>query len=126
MKSTITCDMEGVIETMNQDAEKIFGYNKEELVGKKRVSIFSPGEIVLQNVANWLDTAVKDGEYIGETIFVNKKGENINAKIRITPTFKNGKNNPRTGYCGVTELIDKNVNVHIKSTTKLIKWLAIT
>ena len=81
MKSTITCDMEGVIETMNQDAEKIFGYNKEELVGKKRVSIFSPGEIVLQNVANWLDTAVKDGEYIGETIFVNKKGENINAKI---------------------------------------------
>ena len=126
MKSTITCDMEGVIETMNQDAEKIFGYNKEELVGKKRVSIFSPGEIVLQNVANWLDTAVKDGEYIGETIFVNKKGENINAKIRITPTFKNGKNNPQTGYCGVTELIDKNVNVHIKSTTKLIKWLAIT
>ena len=102
MKSTITCDMEGVIETMNQDAEKIFGYNKEELVGKKRVSIFSPGEIVLQNVANWLDTAVKDGEYIGETIFVNKKGENINAKIRITPTFKNGKNNPQTGYCGVT------------------------
>ena len=43
MKSTITCDMEGVIETMNEGAEKIFGYKKEELL-EKRVSIFSPGE----------------------------------------------------------------------------------
>ena len=83
--------MEGVIETMNEGAEKIFGYKKEELIGIKRVSIFSPGEIVLQNVANWLDTAVKNGIYEGETIFLNKNKEKINAKIRITPTFKNGK-----------------------------------
>ncbi len=126
MKSTITCDMEGVIETMNDDAEKIFGYKKEELIGKKRVSIFSPGEIVLQNVANWLDTAVKQGEYIGETYFLKKDGTKINAKIRITPTFANGKNNPQTGYCGVTEVIEKNVNVPINFSTKLIKMLAIT
>ena len=35
-KSTITCDMEGVIETMNEGAEKIFGYKKEELIGIKK------------------------------------------------------------------------------------------
>ena len=125
-KSTITCDMEGVIETMNEGAEKIFGYKKEELIGIKRVSIFSPGEIVLQNVAKWLDTAVKNGIYEGETIFLNKNKEKINAKIRITPTFKNGKDNPQTGYCGVTEVIDKDVNVKINTSTNLIKWLAIT
>ena len=118
--------MEGVIETMNSVAEKIFGYKKEELIGKKRVSIFSPGEIVLQNVAGWLDTAVKKGEYIGETYFVNKNGSKINAKIRITPTFANGKDNPQTGYCGVTEVIEKNVDVPINFSTKLIKGLAIT
>ena len=118
--------MEGVIETMNKDAEKIFGYDKKDLIGIKRVSIFSPGEIVLQNVASWLDTAVKKGEYIGETIFVKKNGEKINAKIRITPTFKNGKENPQTGYCGVTEVMEKTVDVKIKKSTKIIKWLAIT
>jgi len=118
--------MEGVIETMNDDAEKIFGYKREELIGKKRVSIFSPGEIVLQNVAGWLDTAVKEGEYVGETYFLKKDGSKINAKIRITPTFANGKNNPQTGYCGVTEVIEKNVNVPINFSTKLIKMLAIT
>ena len=126
MKSVITCDMEGVIETMNADAEQIFGYNKEELIAKKRVSLFSPGEIVLQNVAGWLDTAVKEGEYKGETYFINKKGEKLNARIRITPTFANGKDKPQTGYCGVTELIEKDVEVPINFSTKLIKMLAIT
>ena len=95
-KSTITCDMEGVILTMNEGAEQIFGYKKEELIGKKRVSIFSPGEIVLQNVAGWLDEAVKKGEYVGKTYFINKNKQKINAKIRITPTFSNGKDNPQT------------------------------
>ena len=59
MKSVITCDMEGVIETINTDGEKLFGYSKEELVGKKRVSLFSAGEIVIQNVGMWLSQANK-------------------------------------------------------------------
>ena len=126
LKSVITCDMEGVIETMNEGAEKIFGYKKEELIGHKRVSLFSPGEIVLQNVAGWLATAVKEGEYTGKTYFINKNKEKINAKIRITPTFANGKDQPQTGYCGVTEVIEEEVEVPIKFATKMIKGLAIT
>lgn len=118
--------MEGVILTMNKGAEEIFGYSKDELIGKKRVSIFSPGEIVLQNVKEWLDTAVKDGSYNGTTVFLNKAGEKINAKIKITPTFKHGKKGVQTGYCGVTEVIEEDVDVKINWTTKLIKWLAIT
>ena len=70
MKSVITCDMEGVIETINEDGIKLFGYSKEELVGKKRVSLFSPGEIVIQNVGMWLSTAIKHGEYNTKTYFL--------------------------------------------------------
>ena len=125
-KSTITCDMEGRILTMNDGAEQVFGYPKEELIGKKRVSIFSPGEIVLQNVEGWLDEAVKKGEYIGKTYFIKKNKEKFNAKIRITPTFANGKDQAQTGYCGVTEVIEENVDVPINFSTKLIKGLAIT
>lgn len=126
MKSIITCDMEGIILTMNTGAEKIFGYQKHELIGKQRVSLFSPGEIVLQNVASWLDTASKKGEYSGKTIFINKEGKKINAKISITPTYSKDKNKVQNGYCGVTEVIDENVEVPISMTTKLIKLLAIT
>ena len=39
------------------DEEKLFGYSKEELINKKRVSIFSPGEIVYKMYLIGLDTA---------------------------------------------------------------------
>jgi 1,4-dihydroxy-2-naphthoate octaprenyltransferase len=123
MKSTITCDMEGIIETFNEGAQEVFGYSADEVVGKKRVSLFSPGLIVLQNVEGWLKSAREQKEYVGETVFVRKDGSTFPAKIRITPTYKNGE---QIGYCGVTEPVEAPVNVEIKWTTNLIKWLVIT
>lgn len=126
MKSVITCDMEGRIETFNKGAEALFGYSADEVIDKQRVSFFSPGEIVLQNVPTWLDEASKGGEHISKTKFVRKDGSTFGAKIRITPTFANGKDKAQTGYCGVTEAIDETVDPPIRFTTKLIKALAIT
>ena len=77
MKSIITCDLEGVIETINSDGEKLFGYKKEELVWKKRVSLFSAGEVVIQNVGMWLSQANKYGEYSTKTFFINKEGKKL-------------------------------------------------
>lgn len=125
-RSVITCDMEGRVLTMNKGAEDIFGYRKEEIIGKKRVSIFSPGEIVIQNVGNWLATADKVGEFVGKTYFLKKDGSKINAKIRITPLFGNGKDKPQTGYCGETQVINEEVDVPINILTKIIKGIAIT
>ena len=125
-RSVITCDMEGRVLTMNKGAEDIFGYKKDEIIGKKRVSIFSPGEIVIQNVGNWLATADKFGEFIGKTYFLKKDGSKLNAKIRITPLFGNGKDKPQTGYCGETEVINEVVDVPINFSTKIIKGIAIT
>ena len=73
MKSVITCDLEGLIETINPDGEKLFGYTKEELVGKKRVSIFSSGEVVIQNVGVWLSSALKNGEHNTKTYYEESK-----------------------------------------------------
>ena len=111
---------------MNNGALEMFGYSKDELVGIKRVSIFSPGEIVIQNVLGWLEEANKHGKSIVKTNFVRKDGSYFNAEIIITPNFANGKDKPQTGYCGITKEIEENVNIPISLTTKIIKGIAIT
>lgn len=122
-KSVITCDLEGIIETYSSGAEVMFGYSPNETVGKLRVSVFSPGEIVLQNLSTWLGTAVKEGEYVTETNFIRKNGELFGARIRITPTFKAGQ---QIGFCGITEELPAPVDIAIKGSTKMLRWLVIT
>ncbi|MBN2500167.1 MAG: UbiA family prenyltransferase [Anaerolineales bacterium] len=127
VKSVITCDMEGRIETFNEGAQHIFGYQPEEVIGKKRVSLFSPGQVVLEHVPSWLATASKEGEFESQTVFVNRDGEPIPARVRITPTFKDGV---QIGYCGVTEPLDEvdpeAVAPNISLMTKIFTWLVIT
>jgi 1,4-dihydroxy-2-naphthoate octaprenyltransferase len=126
-KSIITCDLDGKVETFSEGAEKIFGYTKKEVIGKKRVSDFSPGEVVLGHVVNWLKTSVEKGEWEGETVFLGKNNIEIPSKIKITPT--KGKNGEHIGYCGVTSiLVDKTpdeVRPKISFFTKVFKWMVI-
>ncbi|MEX1247999.1 MAG: UbiA family prenyltransferase [Anaerolineales bacterium] len=126
-KSVITCDMEGRIETFGDGSEKMFGYSKEEVIGKKRVSLFSPGQVVLEHVPKWLGIAATKGEYKGRTLFLRKNGDSFAAEIRITPTFKDGV---MTGFCGVTEELEgvslKEVMPNVSLMTKVFTWLVIT
>lgn len=132
-KSVITCDLDGKIETFNDGARQIFGYTEGEAVAKLRVSAFSPGEVVLGHVGSWLSTAVREGKFETETVFVRKDGTRFPARVRITPTFGN---NPETGereqigYCGVTVPLEglalEDAAPDISMATKIFKWLVIT
>ncbi|HEX2066936.1 MAG TPA: PAS domain-containing protein, partial [Candidatus Thermoplasmatota archaeon] len=105
--SVITCDMEGRIETFNDGAQRIFGYTPEEVVGRKRVSLFSPGEVVLGHVPRWLKEARTKGEFETDTVFVRKDGTRFAAHVRITPTFHGGRSSGRqAGYCGQTRVLE--------------------
>ncbi len=126
MKSVITCDMEGRITSFNKGAESIFGYGADEVIDRKRVSLFSPGETVLEHVPAWLKKADEEGEYVGKTVFVRKDNTRFAAKIKITPTFKDKKTGERLGYCGVSEVIDEpleKVRPSISKGTHILKWL---
>ena len=127
MKSVITCDTEGRIETFGKDAEVVFGWKADEVIGKKRVSLFSPGETVLEHVSAWLSNAVKNGAHETDSVFVRKDGSEFPAHIRISPTFKDGA---QIGYCGVTEPLPmselENARPRISFATKAFRWLVVT
>ncbi len=127
IKSVITCNLDGKIETLSEGAQNLFGYTEDEMIGKGRVSDFSPGQIVLGHVVNWLNESVEKGVWEGDTVFLHKDGHEIPCHIKITPT--KGKEGEHIGYCGVTTpLKDKtadDVRPEIKLMTKIFTWLVI-
>ena len=127
IKSVITCDLDGKVETFSEGAVKLFGYSEEEVIGKMRVSDFSDGQVVLGHVIGWLDESVKNGKWEGETAFLRKDGSEFSARIKITPT--KDKNGEHIGYCGVTTpLKDKTpdeVRPKIDLMTKIFTWVVI-
>jgi 1,4-dihydroxy-2-naphthoate octaprenyltransferase len=127
IKSVITCDLDGKLETFSEGAQDLFGYTSEEVIGKIRVSDFSDGQVVLGHVVNWLKESVEKGEWVGNTVFLAKDKTEIPCEIKITPT--KDKNGNHIGYCGVTTpLIDKNpdeVRPKISLMTKIFTWMVI-
>ena len=127
-KSVITTDMEGRIETFGDGSERMFGYTKKEMIGNKRISLFSPGRVVLEHVPKWLKIASMEGEHVTRTVFLRKDGSRFAAEIRITPTFD--KEGVQNGFCGVTEeLVDVDpaeAAPDISFMTKVFSWLVIT
>ncbi|MEC8984019.1 MAG: UbiA family prenyltransferase, partial [Candidatus Neomarinimicrobiota bacterium] len=127
LKSIITCDLDGKIETLSEGAQKLFGYSEDEMIGKGRVSDFSPGQIVLGHVVNWLNESVEKGVWEGDTVFLHKDGHEIPCHIKITPT--KGKEGEHIGYCGVTNPLEgktpDEVRPNIGLMTKIFTWLVI-
>ena len=126
-KSVITCDLDGKLETYSEGAQELFGYTRKEVIGKVRVSDFSDGQVVLGHVVGWLDEAVKNDAWEGDTVFLHKDGHEIPCHIKITPT--KGKDGEHIGYCGVTSPLEDRtadqVRPQISLMTKIFTWLVI-
>jgi 1,4-dihydroxy-2-naphthoate polyprenyltransferase len=98
-ESVITCDREGRIESFGPGAERTFGYRAEEMVGKKRIAVLSPGPIAFGQLGTWLASARKDGGFRTRTVFVKKGGIPFTADVEITPVRRGEEH---VGYRSVT------------------------
>ena len=112
---------------MSQGAEEVFQYRSDELVGRERLSVFSPGLVVLEHVPGWLKKSVADGHFETDTVFNRKDRSQFAAHIRITPIVKDGVH---TGYLGLTtplpERSVEEVMPPISLRTKVLRWLFVT
>lgn len=91
------------------------------------MSLFSPGLVVPGPLGGWLKTASIEGQWEGDTVFLNKAGEKLAAHIKIIPTMKDGV---QVGFRGVTlplEDVDiASVEPEISFMTHMLKWMVIT
>ena len=80
----VTKDLNSIVGSWNEGAERIFGYTAEEMIGKP-ITILIPPE--LQNEENLILARIRRGERIDhfETTRRRKDGSSINISLTISP-----------------------------------------
>jgi PAS domain S-box-containing protein len=98
--SIITCDLQGIVETFSPGASRLFGWEPEEVVGKKNVAIFHRPEVVATLVPRLLKAAAEEGKFQEEVDLVRKDGTAFRARLSVYPIYRDER---IIGYMGRTE-----------------------
>ena len=100
--SGIACDNTGLITSYGIGAAKLFGWAADEVVGKQRVTIFHPPDIVQTLVPRLLKTAAETGKFEEQVTLVRKDGSRFLALLTVRP-LRTGSE--IAGYMGLTRPI---------------------
>jgi len=95
----VTIDKSGLVETINEAAEKIFGYQREDVIGQN-VSLLMPNEDRSEHDNYVARTSIKGSSDIfhrfRELLGLRKNGELFPVEINVTPVGNN-----RDGFVGI-------------------------
>src|ERR1041385_4765312 len=112
--SVIGKDLEGNILLWNEGARRIYGYEPEEVVGKRNSCILHPPEDAASGIPQKvLDSALLEGKWEGTIGRLRKDGQRFTARVVITPR-RDAAGRP-VGFL----LISKDITDEIRLTEEL-------
>ena len=82
-EDAIISTKDGIIQTWNKGAEKMYGYTKEEAIGKDRYDITKPQVSDTERIA-LIKTTEETGKWQGEAVHINKNGQKVHLLLSIT------------------------------------------
>jgi 1,4-dihydroxy-2-naphthoate polyprenyltransferase len=97
--SVITCDMNGVVQQYSADAEELFGWTRDEVIGKMSVAQFHLPKNVPTLVPRLLREALEKGKFEEEVTLMRKSGATFRAVLTVRPVLRDGH---PTGFMGMT------------------------
>lgn len=125
----IVTDKEGIISVFNTGAERLLGYQAEELIGKSSPAVFhdleevkARGEalskefgIPIEGFQTFVEIPERDGYEKREWTYVHKLGYTITVSLVVTPV-RDSITDEINGYLGIAEDITERKRVeHLKS-----------
>ncbi|TIU36983.1 MAG: PAS domain S-box protein, partial [Mesorhizobium sp.] len=80
----LAMDMHGIVTDWNSGAERLYGYGREEMVGRPLMSLIPPDR---QNEEREILARIRNGEHVGhfETVRMHKDGSSIPISLTASP-----------------------------------------
>src|SRR5439155_20742054 len=97
--SVIVCDMQGTVSKYEADPEALFGWTRDEVLGKMNVGSFHVPRNVPTLVPRLLRQASVDGKFEEEVTLMRKDGSTFQAILSVYPVIRGGK---QVGFMGKT------------------------
>ena len=97
--SVIVCDMQGTVSKYEADAEALFGWTRDEVLGKMNVGSFHVPRNVPTLVPRLLMEASVNGKFEEEVTLMRKDGSTFQAVLSVYPVIRDGK---QVGFMGRT------------------------
>src|SRR5436309_3508747 len=97
--SVIVCDMNGTVEKYEADAEALFGWTRQEVLGRMNVGMFHVPRNVPTLVPRLLREASVNGKFEEEVTLMRKDGSTFQAVLAVYPVVRDGK---QVGFMGRT------------------------
>jgi len=89
--SVITCDMDGIVEQYSADAEALFGWTRDQVIGKMSVAQFHVPKNVPTLVPRLLREAIEKGKFEEEVTLMRKSGATFQAVLTVRPIIHDGR-----------------------------------
>ena len=86
-RAIFTADIRGYVETFPREDSDLFGWTSEEVVGKKRVSLFHKPEALKELLPQLMKLATERGVVREDTTMVRKDRSEFQADLRVTPLY---------------------------------------
>src|SRR5256885_2098731 len=98
--SVITCDMNGTVQRYSADAEALFGWTRDEVIGKMSFAWFHVPKNVPTLVPRLLREAIEKGKFEEEVTLMRKDGATFQAILTVRPVIRDGR---QIGFMGMTK-----------------------
>src|SRR5690242_3517047 len=114
--SIIGKELDGTILLWNEGAQRLYGYEPDEVVGKANSSILhTPEDVAAGRPKQMMDIALSEGKWEGLVTRVRKGGQRFTARVVVTP--RRSTDGRPIGFL----LISKDASGELKFTEELRK-----
>src|SRR5467141_3733445 len=95
--------MNGTVQQYSADAEALFGWTGDEVIGKMSVAWFHVPKNVPTLVPRLLREAIETGKFEEEVVLRRKDGATFRARLTVRPIIENGT---QIGFMGMTHPLE--------------------